>query len=75
MPPKKSEIAAQKHWIIGIAVALVGVLISRAVCPLIEVGDVRFAVMILGHVFCLAGLLVIMRGVFRRHRDDEDADD
>ncbi|MGF0069095.1 hypothetical protein [Candidatus Spyradosoma sp. SGI.093] len=74
MPPKKSEIAAQKHWIIGISVALVGVLISRIVCPLIEVGDVRFAVMILGHAFCLVGLLVIMRGVFRRHSED-DAED
>lgn len=74
MPPKKSEIAAQKHWFIGIGVALVGVLISRLICPLIEVGDVRFAVMILGHALCLAGLLIIMHGVFRRH-SEEDAED
>lgn len=63
--------SSQKHWFVGISVALLGVAAVRLICPEIEENGVRFAAMIFGHFLCLAGLFVIAHGVFKRHRTED----
>lgn len=71
MPLNRASIIAQKHWIIGVVVALLGVLVVRGICPKTD-ENWRLAVMVFGHVLCLSGLFIIMRGVFHRHSGDEE---
>lgn len=68
-----NALAAHKHWIYGIVVALVGVLLARVISPTLENDAARFALLILGHLSCLLGLFIIAKGVFLRHRE-EDSD-
>ena len=65
---------SQKHWIYGILVALVGVLLARALSPELSGDGLRFATLLLGHAACLLGLFIIARGVFLRHREEDPSE-
>lgn len=71
MEPNANGASPKKHWILGISVALVGVILARLVCPEIDANGLRFAVMIFGHFLCLFGLFIIAHGVFKRHQSDQ----
>lgn len=71
MSTDAGKASAKTHWILGIAVALVGVVLARLVCPEINTNGIRFAVMLVGHFLCLVGLFIIAHGVFKRHQSDE----
>lgn len=63
--------SSQKHWFVGISVALLGVAVVRLACPEIEENGVRFAAMIFGHFSCLGGLFIIAHGVFKHHQTED----
>lgn len=70
-PPSANFFRDQKHWVIGIVVALTGALLARGVSPNLESDGMRFAVLILGHTTSLLGLFIIARGVFLRHKEED----
>ncbi|MCD8284234.1 MAG: hypothetical protein LUD52_05900 [Opitutae bacterium] len=63
----------QKHWAIGIAVVIVGVLVAKIVSG--YAGDAQFLVLIIGHVICLLGFFAIIHGICRRKTNSSDSDD
>ena len=59
--------ASARHWLAGIALAAVGVVVARLLAPAFDV-RLRAALALLGELTALAGLYVIVLGIRRRLR-------
>lgn len=59
--------ASARHWLAGIALAIVGVVVARFVAPAFEARP-RAGLALLGELTALAGLYVIVLGIRRRLR-------
>jgi hypothetical protein len=57
--------AARRYWIAGIVIALIGVLIARAVAPHFEARP-RTILNAVGRLLGMAGMVVIAVGISRR---------
>jgi len=53
----------KKSWAIGLALAVVGVILTRLVARQVGTGEVRFIVYVVGIALALGGLAVILRGM------------
>lgn len=61
----KNVLANARFWISGIAIALAGVVVARAVAPLAD-GTDRIVLTVGGQLLALGGLFLICLGVRRR---------
>lgn len=67
----KNKIAQQRHWLLGIFVIVVGVVLKRSLAPHFD-GNINMLCSIAGTIFCLVGLYLIVRGIYARHLTDDE---
>ncbi len=60
--------ASARHWLAGIAIAGVGVAVSRLIAPGFDAPG-RAATALAGQLIALSGLLIILLGIRRRLRN------
>ena len=58
--------AKRKFWIIGIALAIIGLVVGRVVSRLFGSAELQAAIYIVGVILALGGLGVIMYGIRKR---------
>lgn len=59
------KLSDKRHWILGVALALVGVALARLVAPSVASG--RIAWTLIGHALALSGLMAIALGTRRKY--------
>jgi len=63
--------ATRRYWITGVAAALIGILLARAVAPQFS-GRSKTLVNVAGQLMAMGGLIVIAFGISRRGSTSEE---
>ncbi|MCR5183609.1 MAG: hypothetical protein K6B46_02790 [Opitutales bacterium] len=70
----KQKIARQSHWLLGIFIVALGIGIKRGLAGFCE-GQLNVACAIAGTLICFLGFYIILRGIYLRHAEQNDAEE